>query len=426
MPSNHLILVDCSAFAYRAFYQAAPLYRESDGQPIGAIIGFMTRLWELLGAAAADPPTHGAAIFDSRGLTFRHKLFPEYKANRPAARAVELENQFPFMRHAADALGLLPVEQKGFEADDVIATLATVAKRQGIRTTVVSPDKDFCQLVEDDVIEIVDPLNRRRVREADVKERFGVTPALVPDVQGLAGDPVDNIPGIKGCGLRRAADLVRRFGDLDGVLVSSKDCPWPMVRTQLRRAKDSAILSKQLATLRRDVKLPVKLDDLVLKPIMRSHLLEILRAIEAPEWAVSAFTGDVKLARPVEPVADPYEWHREELLASGQRIPNVPACGWYERRGRFKGPLLPARIWREAEIDPFTGAATGREILRCEVGARPADPFSEWARLSMAPISEKDFLKRKSANAGVPSASPEGGILAAPVPRNPRNRRQTA
>jgi 5'-3' exonuclease len=439
MSASHLILFDASGFAFRAYATQNPVYRESDGAPVGATLGFMQMIWKTLGAAEVDRPTHGAAVFDAPGKNFRHDLFPNYKANRPAARPLELDDQLPVMQLAADALGLRTIEKVGFEADDLVATLAARARREGMRVTIVSSDKDFGQLVVDGEIEIVDPLLKRRSLSADVIEKFGVGPELVPDVQALAGDAVDNVPGVDGCGLKRAGALIRRFGSLEGVLEGANGIHWPQVKTYLKRkhrypgiaesrtGADWARLFLKLVTLRQDVELDVGPADFERQPIMRRHLDEILRVLEATSHAERIFQLDPKMVRVVPPMADPEEWWREELLHPGQPVPDMPQCGFYRRKLVKGGPFVPARIWREPEVD-LQGKPTGQDLLRCEVGGKPRDPFAEWVRLSMMPIkkSEYAFEQADAAHAKVfrpddPKANPRIpiDITKLPAPRCP-------
>lgn len=387
---SHLILVDASAFAYRAYHSTAPGYREEDGEPIGAVLGFMSLVWRLLGAAEADKPTHGAAIFDAPGKNFRHKLFPAYKANRPAARATELSKQLVIMRSAADVLGLMPLELKGFEADDLIATLAMRAARGGMRTTIVSSDKDFSQLVKDGEIEIVDPMSRGRILEADVLKKFGVVPALVPDVQALAGDAIDGIPGIPGIGLDKAGALIRRMGSLEALLKQPDACRWLQARAELKRGRNKARLYLKLTTLRRDVPLKVSFDSLLMKPVMRSHLEEIAKALGASARVDALFDLDPQTVRVVDTAEDPFEWWREELLARGQRLPDLPQCGFYKRKLVKGGTWIVGRIWREPETGA-DGKPTGKELLRCDVGGKVRDANAEWARLAMYPVPEAEY-----------------------------------
>lgn len=426
--TGHLLLIDASGFAYRAFHAKAPVYRDSDGQPVWAVLGFMTMLWRLLGAAEADKPTHAAAVFDAPGRTFRHDLFAAYKAERPrsAGRVEELVGQFPMMRVAAQTLGIEPIDAAGFEADDVIATLATRAVAAGIRVTIVSSDKDMCQLVRDGEIEIVDPMPRhcvidglvvyarQRVLERDVIEKFGVPPKLVPDVQALAGDDVDGIPGISGIGLLWAGKMIRRFGTLENVLKAAAN---PRVhlsgihRLALQRGAKDAKLYRRLARLRRNVPLKVTgFATFAVRPIQRSHLKEILRALEQSPKFDAVFQGEPQHQRGVPalpPDVDAREWWREELLAPGQKVPDVPQCGFYRRRLVRGGPWCPARIWREESRDYETGERTGRDVLLCEVAGRAKDAVHQWDSLARSPIPEADYLHMVAVSAWAQQYSPD-------------------
>lgn len=395
--TSHLLLLDASGFAHRAFHTGGNQFR-SDGLPTYAITGFMALMWKLLGAARADQPTHACACFDAPGKTFRHKLFKDYKNNRPA-RTQELAAQWPFMHHAAEAMGVRPLDLAGYEADDLVATLATRAVKAGMRVTIVSSDKDFCQLVKDGEVEIVDPVQHVRILEADVRseKKFGVPPSLVPDFQALAGDPVDNIPGIDGIGQKAAARYVRLFGTIEGVVGATTSRPGyftPMVRTRLRESLPQLKLYRKLATLKRDVPLLTPLDGLILRPIIRDHVEKMLVTLEAKGRFDAIFAGEPKFDRVVEALPSPeeaLEWWAEELKAPGQRIPDGPQCGFYERRLVKGGPRVPARIWRDPELDPVTGEPTSREVLRCQVGTKRADAVTEWGRLAMRPITKAKY-----------------------------------
>lgn len=464
--TDHLLLVDCSAFAYRAYYSLPAMRRIGDGEPTGAVLGFMSMMWRMLGAAAADQPTHIAAVFDAPGKNFRHTLLPAYKANRDPARSIELAEQLPLMRPVAEVLGMTPVEHPGFEADDVIATLAARAMKAGIRSTIVSSDKDFGQLVVDDWIEIVDPMQRARDPsksprrlEADVIAKFGVPPKLVPDLQALAGDTVDNIPGIKGCGPETAARLVRKFGSLKNVLDDVEEIRFPQVRADLKRMMDLRVDSSgkaslvgaargskeaqtgadwvrlflKLTTLRRNVPLKIEFADMVRHEIKRSHLDEIVKALNPAANVQHLFGLDRENERTVERIPNPLEWWREELKRPGQRLPAVPQCGYYRTRLVHRGPWVPARIWREPKLDPVTGADLGQDILRCEVGGRARDPYGSFPGLSLYPIPESEFrfqvadaAHAKAYRPDSPKANPDQpiDILKQPVPHNPQSKRR--
>ena len=438
--TEHLLLVDCSAFAYRAYYSLPAMRRQSDGEPTGAVLGFMQLIWRMLGAAQVDKPDYIAAVFDAPGQNFRHKLFPAYKGNRDPARSIELEKQLPMMRPVAEVLGMTPVEIRGFEADDVIATLAARAMKAGIRSTIVSSDKDFGQLVVDDWIEIVDPMQRARDplksprrREADIIRRFKVKPEKVPDVQALAGDKVDGIDGVPDIGLVKAAELINRFGSVEGVLKHRKETKG-LTRVQLERHGDKARLFLKLTTLRRNVLIRTKFEDMRARPIIRSHLDQIVHALD-PNANVSALFGlDLQDSRIVERIADPLGWWREELAHPGQALPAMAQCGFYRRRLVRHGPFVPARIWREPHIDPVTGIDSGFDVLRCEVGGRSKDAMAEFGWLSQQPIKESDFrfqiadfAHAKAYRPGDPKASPGEPIdlLKQPVPHNPKPKRRS-
>jgi DNA polymerase-1 len=398
---RHILLLDASGFAYRSFYAGSPVYRESDGEPIGAILGFMGLLWRLLGAAQADQPTHAVAVFDHPGPTFRHKLFPAYKANRNLARArqQELKRQLPVMRAVAGVMGLAPMEVEGFEGDDVIATLAAKAVKDGIRVTIVSADKDFCSLVQDGKVEIIDPMNRTRVLEADVRGRkFGVDPKRVPDVQALAGDPVDNIPGIDGIGLKTAAGLIRALGSIEGVAAAVHTDPQlfnPGARVAIKRAGLKTLqLYRTLATLRPDVPVEPAWSELELKPIVREHVEQILKALGAERRFEAVFSTEPKMQRVVEASKDAFVWWAKELKSPGQAAPEDPQCGFYRRRLVRGGPWVVARIWREPEVDFMTGKPTGLDVLQCELGGERRDPVIEWLKLCSHPIEEAEFRYR--------------------------------
>lgn len=392
--SDHLLLVDATAYAHRAFWSSVPSYRE-DGFPTWAILGFMSMLWRTLGAAESDKPRYGVAVFDATGPTFRHKLYPPYKAHRiREGRVLELTPQLPMMREAARTLGFTAMEHSGFEADDVVATIARKAVQNGIRVSIVSSDKDFLQCVKDGQIEVVDPLSRSRKLEADVIKKFGVLPKLVADVQALAGDAADGYPGVKGIGLGAAAGLVRRFGSLKGVMdaVAGGREHFPaQQRVELKRALKDLPMFKKLAVLRQDVPLKFDWEDLVMQPVLKAHIVEILKALEASGKVEALFALDPKLARPAERVADPLEWYREEMAASGQKIPDEPQAGYYQRRLVRQGPFVPARIWREPELDANTGEPTGADLILCEVDGRRRDPLAEWARLATQPITVDEY-----------------------------------
>ena len=214
---DHLYLVDGSGYLFRAYHALPPLTRKSDGLPTGAVSGYCNMLWKLLeDLKGGDRPTHLAVIFDAGEKTFRNEFYPEYKAHRPPPPE-DLVPQFPLVRDATRAFGISCVEMAGYEADDLIATYARLAREAGARCTVVSSDKDLMQLVCEGV-SMLDTMKNKRIGDAEVLEKFGVEPCKVIHVQALAVDSVDNVPGIRGIGIKTAAELINMYGDLETLL----------------------------------------------------------------------------------------------------------------------------------------------------------------------------------------------------------------
>src|SRR6202167_1320071 len=200
-------------------------------------------------------PTRLAEIFDAGTTTFRNAIYPLYKANRPEPPE-DLIPQFPLVRAATRAFGVACIEEAGFEADDLIATYARLAREAGARTTIVSSDKDLMQLVIDGEIELFDTMKNKRIASAEVMEKFGVAPSKVVEVQALAGDSTDNVPGVRGIGVKTAAELINAYGDLETLLKRAGEIKQPKRRATLLHDDDTARISKKLVTL--DDRVPVK------------------------------------------------------------------------------------------------------------------------------------------------------------------------
>ena len=254
---RHLYLIDGSGFIFRAFHALPPLTR-SDGTPVNAVLGFSNMLWKILRETDAD---HAAVIFDTARLTFRNQIYEPYKANR-GETPEELIPQFPLVREAAAAFNLASIELEGFEADDLIAAYADAARAQGARVTIVSADKDLMQLVESDSVIMYDYFKNREIGPDEVRERFGVGPERVIDVQALAGDSTDNVPGVPGIGVKTAAQLINDYGDLDQLLARAEEIKQPKRRQNLIEHAEMARVSRDLVTLRRDAPLPMPLESL--------------------------------------------------------------------------------------------------------------------------------------------------------------------
>ena len=277
----HLHLIDGSAFIFRAYHALPPLTRKSDGLPIGAVSGFCNMLARYVdgnGSGGRDAATHAAVVFDFSARTFRNDLYPLYKAQRPEPPE-DLRPQFPLTRDATRAFNLPALELEGFEADDIIATLAREAREAGGRVTILSSDKDLMQLIGGGV-EMLDPMKNRRIGPEEVVEKFGVGPERVIDVQALSGDSVDNIPGAPGIGAKTAAQLIAEFGDLETLLDRAAEIPQPKRRAAIMDNIEQIRLSRRLVTLEDRVPLPFGLDELEVRPPHAEALLEFLARME--------------------------------------------------------------------------------------------------------------------------------------------------
>ncbi len=276
---HHLHLIDGSAFIFRAYHALPPLTRKSDGLPIGAVSGFCNMLHKYVEAnTGPDAPTHAAVIFDKGSHTFRNDMYDQYKANRDEMPE-DLRPQIPLTRRATEAFNIACKEKEGYEADDIIATLAVQARKAGGRCTIISSDKDLMQLVGDG-IEMLDAMKNKRIDSEGVFEKFGVYPDRVVDVQALAGDSVDNIPGAPGIGIKTAALLINEFGDLDTLLERAEEIKQPKRRQTLIEHADQIRLSRKLVLLDEETPLDFTLDDLEVRDPDPDQLMPFLAEME--------------------------------------------------------------------------------------------------------------------------------------------------
>lgn len=277
---HHLHLIDGSAYIFRAYHALPPLTRKSDGLPVGAVAGFCNMLWRYLGenGASADAPTHAAVIFDHSSKTFRNEIYDLYKANRPEPPE-DLRPQFPLTREASRAFNLATFEVQDYEADDIIATLARQAREAGGRVTIISSDKDLMQLVGDGVV-MLDAMKNKLIDVDEVVEKFGVGPDRVVDVQALAGDSVDNVPGAPGIGIKTAALLINEYGDLETLLARADEIKQPKRRAALIDNADLIRISKRLVLLDDATPLDFTLDDLEVRAPEAETLLGFLNEME--------------------------------------------------------------------------------------------------------------------------------------------------
>src|ERR1700726_2269878 len=276
---DHVFLVDGSSYIFRAYHALPPLNRKSDGLQVNAVLGFCNMLWKLLRDMPPDNrPTHLAIIFDKSEIPFRNKLYPDYKAHRPPAPD-DLIPQFALIREAVRAFDLPCLEQVGFEADDLIATYVREAGGRGATATIVSSDKDLMQLVTD-CVTMYDTMKDRRIGIAEVIEKFGVPPEKVVEVQALAGDSTDNVPGVPGIGVKTAAQLIVEYGDLETLLARAGEIKQPKRREALIENAEKARISRQLVLLDDKVALDVPLDELAVHEPDARKLIAFLKAME--------------------------------------------------------------------------------------------------------------------------------------------------
>ena len=280
--TDHFYLVDGSGYIFRAYYALPPLSRKSDGLPTGAVSGFSNMLFKLLEDSRSDDsankPTHFAVIFDSARKNFRNDIYKDYKANR-SEPPDDLAPQFEYIRKAVDAFNVPSIEQLNYEADDLIATYAKQIIKTGAKVTVISSDKDLMQLVSKK-IRLFDPMKSKVIGEKEVKEKFGVKPEQVIDVQSLAGDSSDNIPGVPGIGIKTAAELINKYKNLETLLKKIDEIPQKKRKQTLADNEKLALISKKLVTLKDDVPVKDKIDNFLIKDIKKDKLYNFLREME--------------------------------------------------------------------------------------------------------------------------------------------------
>ena len=299
--TDHLYLIDGSGYIFRAYYALPPLTRKSDGLPVGAVSGFCSMLFKLLEDSKSNEnlqkPTHFAVIFDSARKTFRNKIYSEYKANRSEAPD-DLAPQFEYIRKSVMAFNLPSVDLPNYEADDLIATYTEQILAKGAKVTIVSSDKDLMQLYRKDV-RLFDPMKNKFITPEDISNKFGVDSTKVIDVQSLAGDSSDNVPGVPGIGVKTAAELINKYGTLEKLLKNAHEIKQNKRRESLIVNKDKAIISKKLVTLIKDAPVQKKIEEFQLKEIDKKKLYKFLREMEFSRLLSSVIStyGEPELER---------------------------------------------------------------------------------------------------------------------------------
>ena len=362
---DHVFLVDGSSYVYRAYHALPPLTRKSDGLPVGAVAGFCNMLWKLLqDASAGVKPTHVAVVFDKSEITFRNTLYDQYKANRPEAPD-DLKPQFGLIRQAVVAFNVASIEQGGFEADDLIATYARQAAEVGADVTIVASDKDLMQLVGPSVT-MFDTMKDKRIGTAEVIEKFGVPPDRVIDVQALAGDSIDNVPGVPGIGIKTAAQLITQYGDLESLLAHAEEIKQPKRREALIANAEKARLSKTLVTLDQNVPLETPIEELAVRERDGAMLIAFCKVMEfnALTRRVAEATGtDINLVAAALPGEAPAAPRADRASTTEEAVPARPVYRPYFNSGEARA------VFADAAAGPAKRAAEAAAA----VATRPFD-----------------------------------------------------
>ncbi len=361
VPLKHFCLVDGSGFLFRAYHAIQPMSRP-DGTPVNAVFGFSRMLMKLMQESKAD---HLAVIFDAGRETFRNQIYPEYKAHRPEPEE-DMIPQFALVREATRAFGVPAIEVPGFEADDLIATYAKIALEHGARVTIVSSDKDLMQLVRPGV-EMYDPLKERPIGPAQVFEKFGVTPDKVVDVQALAGDSTDNVPGVPGIGVKTAAQLITEYGDLDTLLARAGEIKQPKRRELLLANADAARMSRELVRLKDDVPVPATLDSFVRREPDRATLFAFLDAQNFR--SIRAHFADGKAVGQGAPATVPSPIQPTALSAPTPELPGTVAPVVPD------GPARYELVLTEEALEAWIAEAMAAGMLAVDTETDSLDPM---------------------------------------------------
>jgi DNA polymerase-1 len=419
---HHLHLIDGSAFIFRAYHALPPLTRKSDGAPIGAVAGFCNMLQRYVeGNTGADAATHLAVIFDKGSHTFRNDIYPDYKGHRPELPE-DLRPQIPMTREAVRAFGIACEEIEGFEADDIIATLTCQARDAGGRVTIVSSDKDLMQLVGDGV-EMLDAMKNVRIDREGVEAKFGVGPEKVVDVQALAGDPTDNVPGAPGIGIKTAATLINEFGDVETLLARTDEIKQPKRRAALQDNAEAIRISKRLVQLDCGMDLAFGLDDLAIRDPEPEAILGFLQRMEfrtlTRRVAETLGRDAPPLPEPDAPADAPpvpfdlaaYETVRDadalsrwiaEIHEVGLVAVDTETTGLDEMRAGLVGVSLAVAPGRAAYVPLTHRAVTGKTEEKSDLFAEDSEPDPDaLAEGQMAMEEALDLLRPMLADPSV-------------------------
>ena len=354
-PGDHLYLIDGSGYIFRAYHALPPLTRKSDGLPVGAVQGFCNMLWKLLDEKRGDKiPTHLAVVFDHSSKTFRNDFYPEYKSHRPEP-PVDLRPQFGLIRQATRAFNVACVEMENFEADDLIATYTRQAVAAGATVRIVTSDKDLMQLVQPGVM-LLDTMKDKEISDAEVLEKFGVTPDKVIEVQALAGDSVDNVPGVPGIGLKTGAELINLYGDLETLLARAGEIKQNKRRENLVAFAEQARMSKRLVTLDQNVPLKEQLESFAVDVPRASELIGFLKALEFTSFTrkiAAALDADSDAIDAIPVTFTQWPPTDEAPVAEGEAgvaVPGARRPALPSRSAPLPDVISPARIGMAEEL----------------------------------------------------------------------------
>ena len=409
----HLHLIDGSAYIFRAYHALPPLTRKSDGLPVGAVSGFVNMLQRYLQSnTGPDAPTHVAVIFDKGSHTFRNDMYDQYKANRDAMPE-DLRPQMPLTREATRAFNIACEEIEGFEADDIIATLAHQGRDAGGRVTILSSDKDLMQLVGGGV-EMLDPMKNKIIDTDGVREKFGVGPERVVDVQALAGDSVDNVPGAPGIGIKTAALLINEYGDLETLLDRAGEIKQPKRRESLIDNRAQIELSKRLVSLDCAMDLPFDLDSLEVKDAVPEDLLAFLAKMEfrtivkrvadrfgtaapviedaAPAGAVEAVPFNSDAYEKVSDIAALQVWI-DRIYARGYVAVDTETTALNEMRAELVGVSLCVEAGQACYIPLIHKAAAQDDLFGSDARAEGQMDFDACIAMLKPMLQDESILK---------------------------------
>ncbi len=358
--TDHFYLIDGSGYIFRAYYALPPLSRKSDGMPTGAVNGFCNMLYKLLEDSKSKEnlqrPTHFAVIFDSARKNFRNEIYKDYKANRSEAPD-DLAPQFEYIRKSVEAFNLPSIEMLNYEADDLIATYCEKILKEGAKVTIVSSDKDLMQLYKKNV-RIYDPMKNKFISNEDVLNKFGVDANKVIEVQALAGDSSDNVPGVPGIGVKTAAELINKYGTVEKLLANADEIKQNKRRETILENKEKALISKRLVTLKKDVPIKDKIQNFELKEINKDKLYDFLREMEFNRLLsqVISFYGEVKTTK--TKFSENYNSKIEkEYYKNYKLIKTIDEIDYWIKKAEEKGEI--AIDTETSSLDPQTADLIG-------------------------------------------------------------------